>query len=113
MYNKGEIVLVDLGTPPNEIIGHEQAYRRPCLVLANFKPSELLIILPITSKKQPKNSYSVAEVKKGSGLSEDSYVLTHQIRTISYDRVIKTLGKMSASDLSDVKAVLATVLDLL
>lgn len=89
---KGEIVLVDLGDV-SQIKGHEQALTRPCLVWKNINNLKLAIVMPITSKKT--HHYSVVSLKKGDGgLEMDSYVLCFQIRTISHERITKTIDEI-------------------
>jgi hypothetical protein len=35
-YSKGEVINVNLGTPPKEVKGHEQGMERPCVVIRAF-----------------------------------------------------------------------------
>ena len=74
----------------------------------------LAIILPCSSKEPTYNHYTVVKMLKGAGgLSKDSYVLCHQIRTISFDRVLKNIGILDLKNMLKVKAVLLDTLDLL
>ncbi len=43
-YQKGDLVWVDLGKPPDEVKGHEQANKRPCVVLSNFGSLKLALV---------------------------------------------------------------------
>ena len=113
-FTKGEIVEVNLGSPPNEIKGHEQAYTRPCIVVKSFNPIELAIVIPLTTK-QPKHSYyTIVKILQGSGgLNADSFVLCHQIRTVSFDRIKGTpIGKLDNRDILKIHAVVSDALDL-
>jgi len=42
----------------------------------------------------------------------DSFVLCHQVRTISFGRILKVVGNIGAKDLLKIKAVLIDTLDL-
>jgi len=111
-YTSGQIVLVDLGNPPNEIKGHEQAKKRPCLVIKFFSHLSLLTVIPITSKKQKYNPYSIVDLPKGLGnLKFDSYALCHQIRTISEDRILDVVGAIDIHSLLRVKSVVVDIFD--
>jgi mRNA interferase MazF len=52
-YTDGSVVQVDLGTPPNEIKRHEQAFTRPCIVLKHFERLKLAVVIPCTTKTPP------------------------------------------------------------
>jgi len=112
-YQLGSIVNVDLGEPPYKVQGHEQGYERPCVIIKLFSELKLAIILPCSSKEPTYNHYTVVKMLKGAGgLSKDSYVLCHQIRTISFDRVLKNIGILDLKNILKVKAVLLDTLDL-
>jgi mRNA interferase MazF len=112
-YQLGSIVNVDLGEPPYEVQGHEQGYERPCVIIKLFSELKLAIILPCSSKEPTYNHYTVVKMLNGTGgLSKDSYVLCHQIRTISFDRVIRYIGTLDVKNMLKVRAVLLDTLDL-
>ncbi len=113
-YLRGEIINVYLGEPEKkEIKGHEQGYERPCLVLKSFPHLELAIILPCTSKAPKANHFTVVKLDKGvGGLTADSYVLCHQIRTISFERILSRRGKLDTKDFNKVISVLSDTLEL-
>ncbi len=111
-YKSGQIVVVDLGAPPNEVKGHEQANSRPCLVVKHFSHLSLLTVIPITTKKQKYNPYSIVNLLKGTGnLKYDSYALCHQIRTISEDRITDVVGLIDMHTLLRIKAVVVDIFD--
>ncbi|HNI43104.1 MAG TPA: type II toxin-antitoxin system PemK/MazF family toxin, partial [Chitinophagales bacterium] len=92
-YTKGDVINVDLGSPPAEIKGHEQAYIRPCIVITAFEQLGLVIVIPLTSSKPKFNLYTVVKILQNEGgLRSDSYALCHQIRTISFDRILDIKG---------------------
>lgn len=112
-FQKGEIINVDLGVPPKEVKGHEQGYDRPCVLIKSFPHLELAIIIPCTSKSPNFNHYTIVKLLKGTGgLSFDSFVLCHQIRTISFDRIIARIGKPDYKDLLKIQSVLIDILEL-
>lgn len=84
-YHRGEIWFFD----PDPAKGREQKKPRPCLILSvdkyNNGPADLLIILPLTTKKKLIPSH--LEVKL-SGQKELSYIMCDQIRCISKERLV-------------------------
>ncbi len=95
-YQCGDVVYVDLGTVLNEVLGHEQAGNRPCIIIKPLDELKLAIIVPCTSKAHKlRGHYSVVEIEQDAGnLGETSYALCHQIRTISTDRIRNTIGHL-------------------
>jgi mRNA-degrading endonuclease toxin of MazEF toxin-antitoxin module len=108
----GETIRVNLGNI-NEVQGHEQALVRPCVVVKVFANFELAIILPITSSAKI-SYYTIVPLLKGTaGLTIDSYVHCHQIRTVSFERIIESIGKLDTRDFFKIQAVLSDTLGLL
>lgn len=111
IYTKREVVLVELGKPPLEIKGHEQAFKRPCLILSMFYKINIAIVVPFTTTLPKKRYFTMVEVDKGqSGLSQKSYCLCHQIRAISTERVIKKMGLLDSRDFNKVITVISHIL---
>jgi mRNA interferase MazF len=71
--------------------GHEQAGRRPTLVLSadtwNAGPGRLVTMLPITSRDRPGIPSRIAVDPPESGLTMPSWVICEQVWTISVDRL--------------------------
>jgi mRNA-degrading endonuclease toxin of MazEF toxin-antitoxin module len=112
-YKTGDVVDVNLGSPPDQVKGHEQGNIRPCLVAKSFERLGLLIVLPITGTEQKYSLYTIVEMQAGTGgLTKTSYVLCHQIRTISLTRINKKRGSVTSRDLSKVISVLRDTLEL-
>lgn len=110
---KGEIIDVNLGQPPKEVKGHEQGFERPCVVIKAFTNLGLAIVIPVTSKQPKFAIFTVVKLQKGSGgLTSVSYALCHQIRTISFDRVIKRRAKLDNKDILKIDAVLIDTLEI-
>lgn len=82
---RGSIWLVDL----NPTIGHEQAKKRPCLVISadtyNQGGAQLAVIMPITSRFRDVYWYVPLEHIQ-VGLDKPSYVICDQIRNVSLQR---------------------------
>lgn len=103
------LVEADLGEP----VGHEQALRRPVLIVSNEafnRTSGLLTVLPITSVKPGRSPhpFEVFLPAGAAGNPVDSIILPHQIRTISAGRLQRVFGRLS--DLSVRREVAEKVL---
>jgi mRNA interferase MazF len=75
--------------------GHEQAGRRPAVIISedvfNSGPADLVILLPITSTLRPIPSQVRLSPPDG-GLDRDSAVLCEAIRSVSHRRLVRRLG---------------------
>ena len=112
-FRQGDICLIDLGEPPIAIKGHEQALKRPCLIIKDFAYLKLFVIIPFTTKKPKFSYYTIVHIPKESyGLNKDSFALCHQVRTISIDRIIKKIGIISEKEFKKIQAVLIDTLGL-
>ncbi len=112
-YQKGDLVWVDLGNPPDEVKGHEQGKKRPCVVLSNFGSLKLALIAPCTSKPKPYLSPTSVLVSAGvGGLTEDSMILLHQMRSVSHDRITGKIGVLPDSIMDALDILLLDILDL-
>jgi mRNA interferase MazF len=112
-FTKGEIINVNLGTPPKEIKGHEQGFERPCIIIKSFNNLDLAIVVPLTTKKAKYSLFTIVKILKGTaGLTADSFALCHQIRTISFDRIISKRAKLDNKDILKINAVLIDTLEL-
>lgn len=107
----GSIVTLDLGDVPN-VVGHEQAKVRPCLVVKNFSALHLAIVLPFTSQQPSPNfaNYSLKVNASSSGLERESFILCHQIRVVSHKRIIKHVGTLDNDLLESVRFILTNML---
>ena len=82
------------------VIGSEQGKSRPVLVISENEINDLLNIvnvLPIASRKPGRNVYpnEVLVPSNHYGLSNESIVLCHQIRTLDKQRLSKEYGHVS------------------
>ncbi|WP_250630049.1 type II toxin-antitoxin system PemK/MazF family toxin [Rhodoflexus caldus] len=112
-FTKSDILLVNFGQPPTEIKGHEQGYERPCIVIKSLNHLQLAIVVPLTTKEPAYLGYSTVKIAKGTSvLHQDSYVLCHQIKTISFQRITKKLGSIERKTQLKIEAVLIDLLEL-
>ncbi len=95
-----QIVLVNL----DPTIGSEIKKTRPCVVISPNEMNKYLrtiIVAPMTtsSKKYPTR----IEVKHDRKIG---WIVIDQIRTIDKQRIIKILGRLSRSEIKEVKSVI-------
>ncbi|NMG19674.1 type II toxin-antitoxin system PemK/MazF family toxin [Brasilonema bromeliae] len=99
---RGEVWLADL----NPVRGHEQAGKRPCLVISvdlfNQGASGLVVVLPITSKEKGIPFHVELNPPEG-GLKVQSFVKCEDVRSISVDRLEKRWGTVSPKTLTAVE----------
>lgn len=73
----------------------------------------LAIVIPVTSKQPKYSLFTIVKLQRGlGGLTSESYVLCHQIRTISFDRVIKKRAKLDDKDILKIHSVLVDTLEI-
>ncbi len=106
---RGEIWLVTL----DPTIGREQAGTRPALVISddlfNQSHAELVVVLPITSKSKAIRSH-VEIVPPEGGLNVTSYIKCEDVRSISIQRLSRSLGKVTADTMDEVESRLRFIL---
>ena len=81
------------------VIGSEQGKSRPVLIISEDEINVLLNIvnvIPITSRKPGRNIYpnEVLIPSNNFGLSNESIILCHQIRTLDKQRLSKEYGQI-------------------
>ncbi|MBC7098751.1 type II toxin-antitoxin system PemK/MazF family toxin [Candidatus Bipolaricaulota bacterium] len=108
---RGEIWLVDL----SPVRGHEQAGRRPGLVISvdefNHGPAGLVVVIPLTTKAKGIPLHVRVRPPEG-GLDHASYIKCEDVRAISKERLLKPLGKVSPSAVAEVEDRLRILLGL-
>ena len=111
MPARGEVWLADL----NPTRGHEQAGRRPVLVVSedrfNQGPAELVIVLPLTSTLRPIPTHLPVHPPEG-GLKNSSAILCDSVRSISRERLVKPWGSVTDSTLEQVEDCLRILMGL-
>jgi mRNA interferase MazF len=121
MIQRGEIYFVNL----NPTLGHEQAGRRPVLVVSSNIINNLplvIVVIPGTKSKNISRDYAVnvRVSAKECGLPEDTVFLCPQIRSLDYSRFqdavtskqITIAGRLSAAKIAEVENALRIVLEL-
>ena len=111
---RGEIWLVNF----DPTLGSEINKTRPALIIQNNVAnaySPVTIVAAITSfhtgdKVYPTEVFLKSEI---GGLQNDSLVLLNQIRTIDKIRLVKKLGTLSTSHMTQVSSALEISLDLI
>ena len=95
--------------------GHEQAGRRPALVVSvdalNHSRAELAIVLPITSRDKGIRSHVEIRPPEG-GLGVTSFAKCEDVRSISTVRLEKRLGRVTRTTMQAVQERLRILLDL-
>lgn len=108
---RGEVWLAGL----DPMRGHEQAGRRPVLVLSddifNKGPAGLVIVLPLTSTLRPIPSHVRLSPPEG-GLKNESAALCEAVRSISKDRLLRRWGAVSPTSMRRIEDVLRILLRL-
>lgn len=108
---RGDVWLVDF----DPIRGHEQAGKRPALILStnllNHGPAGLVIALPLTRRLKNVRSHVRVDPPE-AGLKAVSYVKCEDIRSIAQERLIRRWGRLSGAAMSRVESVVRVLLEL-
>lgn len=96
-------------------IGHEQAKKRPCIVLSandfNQGASGLLIVVPLTTRDR-KNPLHIPIIPPEGGVLAKSFALSEQIRAISRLRLSNhCIGRIKEKTLLTLEFTIKTLLD--
>jgi mRNA interferase MazF len=95
-----EIILVNL----DPTIGSEIKKTRPCVVVSPDEMNKHLrtvVIAPMTTIS--KNYPTRVEIKHDNKIG---WIVLDQVRTIDKQRIIKPLGKLSRTEIKEVKAII-------
>jgi mRNA interferase MazF len=97
---RGEIRWADL----NPVRGHEQAGRRPVLVLSHdvFNERSGTVIAVAMTSQEPKAGFPLTLESRATGLVKRSWVKISQVRTLSVDRIGQRLARASEEELARV-----------
>jgi len=96
-YRRGQIYYANL----DPIVGHEQAGRRPVLIIQNdtgnlFSPTT--IVAALTTALPPKPYPTEVRIfAKTAGLEQNSSIRLDQIRTIDKRRLERYVGQLEAA----------------
>lgn len=99
--SRGEVWLVDL----DPVRGHETGKKRPALVVSvdrlNHSKAGLVWVMPITTKDKRIRSH--VPLRKGmGGATEDAWIKTEELRSVSTDRLMKFRGTVDSKVMSEV-----------
>ena len=110
-WTKQSKTLVDL----NPARGHEQAGRRPGLVVSvdpfNHGPAGLVVVLPVTTKEKGIPFHVEIDAKE-SGLKHKSFVKCEDVRSVSKVRLAARLGMAPPRVMEEVEDRLRILLGL-
>ncbi|EMI10877.1 uncharacterized protein YifN (PemK superfamily) [Anoxybacillus tepidamans] len=104
-YGRGKLLSIDFGVSN---IGRELSYVHTGIVIDDY-PS-IVVVVPMTSKKDSGLNNISDEIKKCiipvlkkdyPEIKEDSYILTHQIRAVSKNRITKIVGSIARTKLME------------
>lgn len=97
---RGEVRWADL----NPARGHEQAGRRPVLVLSHdvFNERSGTVIAVAMTSQEPRAAFPLTLHSKATGLTKSSWIKISQIRTLSVDRIGQRIARASEEELSRV-----------
>ena len=115
MTRRGEVVLVSLGP----VVGREQGKIRPAIVVSNdaanavaAKFSGLITVVPLTSNVRKVFDFQVRLAPHEGGLDRPSKAQCEQTRSVSVERIVRSLGTLSAERMGEVDEALRIQLDL-
>ena len=97
---RGDIRWADL----NPVRGHEQAGRRPILVLSHdvFNERSGTVIAVALTSQELRAGFPLTLESKATGLTKRSWIKISQIRTLSVDRIGARLARTSEEELARV-----------
>ena len=97
---RGDVLWADL----NPIIGHEQAGRRPVLIVSNdvFNDRSGTVIALALTSKEPRAGFPLTLELSGESLPKRSWVKISQIRTLSTKRIGEKITRVSPENLARV-----------
>ena len=108
---RGEIWRVDL----EPVRGHEQGRIRPALIISNNiinqGAHDLVTVVPITTRSRPLRSFLCLNPPEG-GLSQVSFIICDQVRTVAKERLGRRYGAISPLTLAEVERRLKFLLEL-
>jgi len=88
----------------NPVRGHEQAGRRPVLILSHdiFNDRSGTVIAVAMTSQEPRAGFPLSLESQAPGLTKKSWVKISQVRTLSTDRIGKRLARASDDEVAKV-----------
>ena len=110
----GEIWEVRLSISSTDTVGHEQSKDRPCIVIVNNPHISMTTIIPLTSNLKTESYPDTCLIKRGreNKLKNDSVALLFHIRSLSYERFLHYIGKLSVDKLKKIKLLIKNYFEL-
>jgi mRNA interferase MazF len=111
MLTSGDVVLLDLGSPT----GREAGLRPAVVVTAQAildESANVVQVVPLTTTVRSFGSEVFVSADESNGLDADSAAHCQHVRSISVDRVESVSGNIGPPSLSEVREVLALLLDI-
>ena len=109
--SRGEVWQANLDPPA----GHEQAGWRPVVVIStdpfNHGPARMVAVVPVTSKDKGLPLHVPIEPPEG-GLTQPSFAMCDQLRTISTKRLDRRRGTLGSQTMLEVEDRIRIFLDL-
>jgi len=106
----GEVWQVDFAPA----VGQEIKKQRPAVIVNHNAVGSLnlKIVVPISEVTKPSGWHIPLSPSSANGLTKNCHADCFQIKSISHDRFIQKLGKLSELEMDEVKLGLVLVLDL-
>src|SRR5437773_7544291 len=94
---RGEIRWADL----SPVRGHEQAGRRPVLVLSHdiFNERSGTVIAAAMTSREPRAGFPLTLESQAAGLTKRSWIRISQVRTLSTERIGNRIARASDEEL--------------
>ncbi len=112
MLTSGDVVDLDLGSPS----GREAGLRRPAVVVTAQETldaaARVVHVVPLTSTIRRFGSEILIIADKRNGLVVDSAAQCQHIRSVSVDRIDAVRGNVGSAALTEIRQVLALLLDI-
>ncbi len=109
--SRSEVWLVDL----DPARGHEQAGRRPCLVVSvdlfNHGPAGLALVLPMTTRLRGIPFHVGVDPPEG-GVRVRSFIKCEDLRSVSKERLVERWGEIEPTTMRQVEDRLRILLGL-
>ena len=106
---QGEIWYADLN--PNK--GSEQAGLRPVAIISGNLLNEhlsIVIVMPLTTKVKNYKGNPVLTPSKTNGLKNESEILAFHVRSVSKERLVRKMGKITDGELQQAVKTLNDIL---
>lgn len=98
---QGEVWFAGL----DPVMAHEQAGRRPVLVVSvdqvGTGPSQLAIVVPLTTRDHGQRIHVPLEPPEG-GVRDPSWIMPEQVRSIARQRLVERWGQVRGATLDHV-----------